>query len=157
MQFTITTPIDAPADVVWELLGRRFVDISEWSDVVRSSRAIGLDEVPPGVAVAPEAPVPGRSTTTRVTLTEVLTDYDEAGRSLTFVAANLPPVIRNVSDRQSVRAVTAASSEVDFEVRVDLAGPVALFAPLLRRRMQHTFGRVQRELKRAAEAAATAG
>ena len=35
MQFTVTTQIDAPADTVWELLGRRFADIAEWSDIAR--------------------------------------------------------------------------------------------------------------------------
>jgi len=147
MNVHLETPIAASADDVWQKLGREFAQIEDWSTVVRTSRAIGTDEVPEGLTVAPEAPVPGRETTTRVTLIEVLTEYSDADRRLTFEGVGLPPIVRRALNTNSVRATGSASSVVVFDVQMDFRGPFGVLAPLMKRRMRKTFGEVQRDLK----------
>lgn len=53
--------IDAPADEVWNVFGRQFAEMDEWSSIVTDSRAMTDEEVPSRVAAAPGAPVPGRA------------------------------------------------------------------------------------------------
>ena len=147
MNVHLEIPIAASADDVWQTLGREFAEIEDWSTVVRTSRAIAADEVPDGMTVAPEAPVPGRETTTRVTLVEVLTEYSDAGRRLTFEGVGLPPIVRRALNTNSVRATGDGSSVVVFDVQMDFRGPFGVLAPLMKRRMNKTFGDVQRDLK----------
>lgn len=156
MYLRLEEAVDAPAEAVWQLLGPQFAEIADWATVVRSSRAIEPSEVPASLTVAPDAPVPGRETTTKITLVEVLTAYSDRNRSLTFEAAGMPRVIRLARDTQSVVATGAATSVVTFEVEIDFVGPFAAFGPIVRRRMAKTFGNVLTDLKRHAEASVEA-
>jgi hypothetical protein len=90
-QLSADLTIDAPADRVWEVIGPGFARIGEWASVIPASReAPGPD----GPARAAGASVAGRVCTTGVRLvprvTETLIAYDQAGRTLTYQAGNLP-------------------------------------------------------------------
>lgn len=147
MNVHLETEIAAPADKAWAVLGTDFAGIDHWSTVVTTSRPIAGDEVPPGLTVAESAPVPGRETKTKVTLIEVLTEFDDAGRSLTFVGVGLPPIVNRAENTQSIVETGQDSSKVVFDVEFDFRGPFRLLSPLMAKRMSATFGDVQKDLK----------
>lgn len=152
----VRTPIDAPPDAVWALVGHRFADIDEWSSTVDRSVAVTVGELD-GAVVASGAPVAGRRTTSRAgTLTEVLVAWDDAGRSFTFDTLGLPRLLRLAQNRTTVEAMPDGGSMVVFDVRIVLHPALALLAPVLRRRMAHTFGQVQDDLRCAVEAGVVA-
>lgn len=148
MQVHLETEIAAPADKAWAVLGSDFAGIDRWSSVVKTSRPIGHDEVPSSVTVARSAPVPGRETKTKVTLTEVLTKFDDDRRSLTFVGTGLPPIVRRAENTQSIVETGPGSSKVVFEVEFDFKGPFGVLGPIMAKRMSSTFGAVQEDLKK---------
>ena len=43
----IKTKVNAPADAVWDILGKQFSNIYKWTTVVEASREISIDEIPP--------------------------------------------------------------------------------------------------------------
>lgn len=153
MDLHLETAIDASADDVWAVLGRDFAGIDSWASFVKTSRAIEMDEVPDHLTVAAEAPVPGRETTTKVTLTEVLTEYSDEDRTLTFDGVGLPPIVSIARNVNSVRPTGDGSSMVSFDVHMGFRGPFAIMAPVMKRRMLKTFGEVQQDLKQHVEAA----
>ena len=152
MHLRLEKRINAPADVVWQLLGREFDAIDEWADFVKTSRPISPDEVPAGLTAAPTAPVPGRETMTKVKLVEVITAYDDAARTLTFHGVGLPPVISVASDEQSVRPDGATASTVAFDITMGFRGPFVVLGPLMKRRMTKQFDGILDDLRRHAEA-----
>jgi hypothetical protein len=87
-EFAVEIVIAAPADRVWDVVGHHFDRIGEWSTAVPASAATAGDG---GFAV------PGRvcRTGTRLApeVTETLTAYDDAGRTLTYEAAGLPAFV----------------------------------------------------------------
>ncbi len=136
MNIVIETEINAPAETVWKILAHQFADIASWSSTVDQSAPIGMDEVPSGMRVAPEAPIPGRETKTKAaTLREILVEYSDADRTLTFLGDGLPKVIPMASDRQTVEAIAADRCRVTFDVTMELRFPVSLFTPLLKKRI----------------------
>lgn len=151
MQLHLETDIAAPADSVWRVLGTQFADIDEWAAFVQTSRPIGLDEVPASIVASPEAPVPGRETTTKVTLKEILTAYSDSDRSLTFLGDGLPPIVKRAQNVQSVRAIGPEASTVSFDVTFDFVGPFAVLSPVMKKRMSKTFAGIQSDLKRHVE------
>lgn len=152
MQVRIETEINAPAETVWNILAHQFGNIADWSPIVKESHVIDATEVPAGYVTAPNAPVPGRSTTTKVaTLKEIITAYHEEKMELTFQGAGLPPIFSFADDKQSVLAIGPDKCVVAFDIRMEPRGPFKLLNPVLKRRFTSTMGGVQRDLKRFAE------
>lgn len=151
MQFHIEKKIDAPAEVVWQALGPEFADIDEWATFVRSSTELAAGDAPPGVTIAPSAPVAGRETTTKATLREFITAYSDDERTLTFDGAGLPPVVRHARNVQSVHDHGDGTSTLVFDVDFEFKGPFKVLEPVMRRRMTATFGSVQEDLRVHAE------
>lgn len=109
--------IDAPADEVWALLGPGFADAADWVNLIDSSRAMTMDEVPAGYTVDPDAPVPGRWTPSKFgDPAEVLVDYSDEDRTLTFWAANLPGILVHSQNTQQVIATGEGTSRVSFDI-----------------------------------------
>lgn len=155
MHLRLEQRIDAPASSVWQVLGPQFADIAEWSTFVKTSRALEPSEVPSSIDVPASAPVGGRETTTKAKLVEVLTAYSDEDHTLTFEGVGLPRIITRASDVQSVVAEGPDASTVVFEIDVDLAGPFAMFGPIVKRRMARTFADLQLDLKRHVESTGT--
>lgn len=147
MQLHLEQEINAPADAVWGVLGGEFADIASWASVVKASRPIDVGEVPASITVASTAPVPGRETTTKATLREILTAYSDEERSLTFEGAGLPKIVRLARNVQSVQETGPSTCKVVFDVQFDFAGPFGFLASPMKRRMTKTFGDVQTDLK----------
>jgi hypothetical protein len=151
MHLRLEQKMHAHPDTVWRALGTEFADISNWSTFVETSRAIDQSEVPSPWIAAPTAPVPGRVTKTKATLTEVLTAYSAENRSLTFYAVGLPRIIRRARDIQTVTDDGDGTCSVSFEIDFDLAGPLEIFGPVVKRRMTKAFAGVLVDLERHAE------
>lgn len=152
MDVHIETQINAPADKVWDILGRRFAEIAQWASVVESSRAAESSEVPTDFEVDPSAPVPGRVTTTRLgTLTEILVKYSDDSREFIFKGANLPPIFSLAQNHSRIVEQGPDQSVVMFDITIEPRSIFKLFSPVLRRRFNATWGGVQRDLKRYAE------
>lgn len=96
MQIIQRTVVDAPADQVWEVLARRFGDISAWASAVSESASVPS---PTGEPV-------GAGRTVRTSfgeLRETLVRYDERGRSLGYRAEGLPFPVAGSTNDWSVR------------------------------------------------------
>lgn len=147
MRVRLERKIDAPAAAAWEVLGPQFTEIDRWASFVKTSRPIERNEVPAGVVAAPTAPVPGRETTTKVKIVEVITAYSDTNRSLTFQGVGLPKIITLVKDDQSVRADSETSCTAIFDVTMNFKGPFAIFGPVMKKRMTKQFGGILDDLK----------
>jgi len=143
MELHIETEINAPAEKVWEILAHQFDDIADWSKTVRESRAIDSDEMPVGFTPASNAPFPGRETVTAVaTLQEIIIDYSEENKELTFAGAGLPSFFVHAKDRQRVIPQSPDKCLLTFDVDIKLRGVFKLMEPILKRRMHSTFSGV---------------
>jgi len=157
----IKTKINAPAGAVWEILGKQFSDISKWTSVVESSKAITIDEIPPNdFSLAENAPTPARQTISvnggrRVTLIEVLTLYSDENRVLKFYGLGLPGFIAFATDKQSVISTGQNECVLVFEVEMRLKGIFKLFKSIAKRRFAKNFKKVQSDLKVYAETGRT--
>jgi len=153
MELHIEREINAPASVVWDLLGAQFADIDAWSSMVDASRTMLEDEVPEGMTIAPTAPVVGRETTSALaTAQEVLVHFSDLHRELTFAVIGLPPFIRRAQNAQRVRPLNANCSLVSFDIEMVPIGPFKLLSPLMRRKLASGMARVLADLAGAAEA-----
>ena len=63
MQVHIETEINAPAEKVWQILAHQFADMADWTTTLSESRVVDSSELPKGLKIASNAPVPARETT----------------------------------------------------------------------------------------------
>ncbi len=148
----VKTRINAPAEKVWETLGKQFDDISIWTSFVDSSKALSPDEIPSGYNVATNAPVPARKTIVKnmartSELIEVVTMYDDDNRELMFYGLGLPRFIAYAGDKQGVIEINENECFVVFNVTVRLKGIFKLFKGKLEKRFAENFQKIQNDLK----------
>jgi len=109
--------VEAPADAVWDLVGRRFDRIGDWATAIPASTAIA--SAPPGTAptrspalTVVDAPVAGRVCQTGVRLlpqvTETIVAYDDAARTLTYQANGLPAFVATARNNWTVTPLDGA-------------------------------------------------
>ena len=152
MQVHIETEINAPAEKVWQILAHQFADMADWTSTLSESRVIEGDEMPAGLKVATNAPIPARETVSSfATAIEVISDYSEEEIQFTFHAANLPAILSEASNTQRVTPKGEDQCLLTFDMNLVLNGIFKIMSPLLSRRFQKTMGGVQRELKLYAE------
>lgn len=148
MDVIVETSIDAPTDVVWDVVAHRFADIAQWLSDIESSRVVQHHELA-GMVPAPEAPVAGRVTVSRVlTATEVLTEYSEEGRRFTFEATGLPKwVVPSMQSTTTVAERQGGGSVLRMHVQIDFSWFFRPLAFVMKRRMTALYGRFGTELK----------
>ncbi|TNE85056.1 MAG: SRPBCC family protein [Deltaproteobacteria bacterium] len=152
MHVHIETEIDAPAQVVWQVLAHEFGTIETWSSTVVSSRALTVDELPDDARVDPAAPVAARQTTSAfVTAREYFTAFDDAGMVFTFAALDLPFFLTRAMNTSRVEALDAGRSRVTFDVDMVLWGPFALGSGLMKARFTKAMRAVHADLKAESE------
>lgn len=149
MQIQLEQHINAPAEKAWQKLGPEFSEISAWANDVTLSRALSADEIPAGIKVANEAPVPGRYTESRVVKArEVLVEYSDSQMMFTFHAVGLPKFISRTSNTTRVVPTDNNSCTVTFDIQIDFKGIAKVFAPIMKKRLSSSGpGKVIRELK----------
>ncbi len=143
--------INAPAEVVWQILGPEFAQISDWANFVKTSVPLTAADAPDDLVLAPAAPFVGRETKTKATLQEFIIAYDADAMTLTFDAVGLPPIVRLGRDVQTVHADGPESSRLTFEIDFDFVGPFAILGSVMRKRMAKSLGSVMDDLKTEAE------
>ena len=151
MDVHIETPINAPAERVWGILAHDFANVAHWAAGVKWSEAATADEAPADFDLAPTAPIPGRTTDAGLVLKEFFTAFDDDGMQFTFRAAGLPRIIRLSQNTSTVVPTGAETSTVVFDIHMELVGPFALLAPVLKRRLAKGLAPVQHDLKVYAE------
>lgn len=120
MRLSDETVVNAPADRVWEVIGRQFEHIDEWASSIASS---GPN---PDAACSIEAPVTGRVCETGLKrfprIEETIVAFDDEGRTLTYSATGLPSFIRSAVNQWSVTAVDDHTSKVRFDASFEVKG-----------------------------------
>ena len=151
MKLHVETEIDAPADKVWEIIAHQFGDIAEWAATVKKSHVVNASKYPE-FKPASTAPVSARETTTAfATAVEIITEYSEEKRCLTFDAANLSPFMSSARNTQRVLAKGSEKSVISFDIQIGLKHIFNVATPLLKSRFNKTMGGLQQELKQFAE------
>jgi hypothetical protein len=127
--------ITAPAEQIWEVIGRRFDRIGDWATAIQHSTALPNAAATTAGSVLPvaravHAPVPGRVCRTGIRLvpqvTEILIAYDDVNRTLTYQASGLPAFVILARNTWTVTAIDAHHSRVSLRARFDTAGPLGL-------------------------------
>ena len=107
-----------PPNGCGEVLGPGFARIGEWASVIPASTAV---PAPGGSAGAVSAPVGGRVCATGIRLlprvTEELTGYDQARRTLTYQAQDLPAFVTLARNTWTVIPVGESRCRVTLEAQ----------------------------------------
>jgi hypothetical protein len=128
--------VDAPADAVWDVIGRRFDRIGDWATAIRASWALrpsmSARTATRSLAAGPDAgaPVAGRICRTGVLLvgqvTETLVAYDAANRTLTYEATGLPAFVTTARNTWTVTALSAGRTQVTLEAQFETRGLIGV-------------------------------
>ncbi|WP_169846739.1 SRPBCC family protein [Rhodococcus marinonascens] len=120
MKLSNKEEIIAPAEAVWDVIGRRFDKIGEWATAVPASAAIS------GSLTVDEAPVAGRICQTGIrvapSVTEAIVAYDDSTRSLTYEAVEKPGFLSVARNRWTVTPVDQRRSTVSYDAVLTTRG-----------------------------------
>jgi hypothetical protein len=134
-ELSIDLTVEAPADAVWDVVGRRFDRIGEWATAIPASEAIAVPTAPsPGAAASNRlpvaAPVAGRVCQTGVRLlpevTERLITYDEVNRTLTYEASGMPAFVTTARNTWTVTPLDRRHTRVRLQAQFDTGGLLGL-------------------------------
>lgn len=150
MRLSSEIMIYAPAERVWEIVGRRFDRIGEWATAIASSRPSGPGDAESGV------PVAGRDCQTGIRIAprvvETILSYDDAGRRLTYEGAGLPTFVTTARNRWQVIAIDAERAHVRLEATLETRGALGRLLRLpLRVQLNREGRRLLQDLKHYAE------
>jgi hypothetical protein len=128
MDFELTSDMDAPAEVVWEVLGEQFGSIAEWTSLLTSSELEG----DLAVGAVRHCRFPPDLFSKRGHFRERLVHFDRDARELAYVALDNPWFMRRAGSRFRITALPDGRTRVT--VRGELAlHPLAIpMAPILR-------------------------
>jgi Polyketide cyclase / dehydrase and lipid transport len=128
-ELSINLVVEAPADSVWDVVGRRFDRIGEWATAIPASVAIPAPTCPSLSASCPAAaaaPVAGRVCETGIRLaprvTEVLLAYDEANRTLTYEASGMPAFVTVARNTWTVTPLDSRHARVSLRAQFETRG-----------------------------------
>lgn len=128
--------VEASADAVWEVVGRRFHQIGEWATAIPASSAIPARAGPPACMSAAlqlrnlpattAAAVAGRVCHVSLRLLpqveERLIAHDEANRTLTYEASGMPAFVTTARNTWSVVPLDQRRSQVRIDAHSDTRG-----------------------------------
>ena len=122
MNFSSHIIINAPAEAVWDIIGRQFDRIGEWATAIPASAAVPEDV--PGQPTVTAAPVAGRVCDTGIRMlphaTEMIIAYSDSDRTLTYQATGMPAYVGVARNRWTITVVDQQRTQAAFE---------AVFAP----------------------------
>jgi len=149
-QFSMQIVVAAPADAVWDLVGRRFDRIGDWATAVPSSSKL------PTVSGTAGAPVAGRVCRTGVrslpVVTETIVAYDEANRTLTYQATGMPAFVVAAGNTWTVTPLGADRTRLRLQARFDTRGLVGRLARwLILARVRRTGRHLAEDLRHMVE------
>ena len=145
MQIRRQIDIDAPPERVWDVLGRRFDQVSRWASSVSHS-SVRTD----GAALK-NAPCSGRVCETDLgPFEESIVEYDEDRQALAYEASGekMPFFVRGLKNRWSLTPSADSGTRVAMLMTADLAFPFNLFmTPLMKLQMGRILTFAVEELK----------
>ena len=145
MKITRTIEIQAPAEAVWEIVGRSFADIGTWATRIQSSQAI---------RPAPGAPPTGRTCAVAIpgvdAVQETLVGYDDAAMTLEYTGSGLPGFVTEARNRWTVEPIGAVC-RVSAEARLTLTGWARAWALPMRIALTREGDRTLEDLRHFAE------
>ena len=134
--------VDAPACAAWGVLGERFGEISEWSDLDRSSLE---GELGVGAKRVCEGPAWGPFPATRAT--EELVAFDPDTMAFTYIGLDgLPWFMPKAQNSWSVVALDAQRCRVTTRAEVELVMWMRPLAPLFRLMIRRPMARLLDQL-----------
>lgn len=148
----VSVDIAAPAEEVWDILGRQFAEIDIWSSTVTESVAVPFEEVPAHVTASTNSKVAGRTTTSKaLEATEILIAYSDSGREFTFQAVKTPGFIVYARNHSTVTELGTGRSRVTFDIDMKLKGVMSVLKGKFKKKLTKAMGQVQQDLKHYAE------
>lgn len=139
-------PIDAPASVVWQTLGERFMHIGEWAAPITASCPIG--DAAPAVGVSRACTVAAFGPMKPGRVVERLTSWRPEALSFEYEAVEgMPAFVEHAVNRWQVVAVDAGRSVVRIHATLTLRGPARLAGCLVKWQLAASGRRVAEELK----------
>ncbi len=129
MRVSSTTPIAAPPEIVWALVGPGFARVGEWATVVTDSHPLGETQ-------ADGSPSTGRACTIAEAgfdqLVEEIVSYEPGDRRLTYRATNgMPAFVDSAINTWSVIERGAGESVFTMDIDVTVSRRARLLAPAL--------------------------
>ncbi len=127
MKFSKQIIVNAPAEKVWEVLGRDFANVGNWATLVSHSEA--NTEAP----VVNNSPVGGRFCNTSLgKISEEFTAYDDQNMSFSFKGVITSIMFNNLINTSKVTAIDDNTSEVTATPNIELTFLGTLMFPLIK-------------------------
>jgi carbon monoxide dehydrogenase subunit G len=127
MKFSKKIVINAPAEQVWNVLGRDFENISKWATLVSNS------EINTEAQVVNNSPVGGRLCNTSIgKISEEFTEYDDHNMSFSFKGVITSIMFTSVISSNKVTAIDENTSEVTATPHIELTFLGTLMSPLIK-------------------------
>jgi len=142
--------IEVPAERVWNVLGERFMDISEWAAPITASCAVGTAE--PGVGATRVCSIVPFGPVRAGIVKERLTHFDRDAMAFQYEAIEgMPRFISEAVNRWSVSRVDERRSLLRIHATLTLRGPMSFLACLVAWQLESGGAKVAEELKYFAE------
>lgn len=154
MRVSTKTPIAAPAQSVWAVVGPGFGSVGEWATVVAESSPLSADR--------PDGSPTGRACTIAEAgfdqLVEEITRYEPHARRLTYRASSgMPSFVDTAINTWSVLETADSESIFTMDIDVTVARRARLLAPALGLYLRWFARRTGRDLKAIVETGAVSG
>lgn len=147
MDLSLEVEIAAPAARVWEVLGERFLHVSEWAAPIASSCAVD-DATRPAVGVTRACTVEAFGPFPPGQVEERLVAFDERARTFTYEAARgLPAFVGRAANTWTVEETGPASCRVTSRAVLELRGPLTVLQWPMACVLRRSGARVAEELK----------
>lgn len=148
----VSVEIDAPADEVWNVIGKQFAEIEKWSSAIISSEAVPFNQVPTGFVASQNSQVAGRKTKSKtLDATEILVEYSDQEQAFTFVTAETPSFIVHGQNHTQVSILSPNQSRVTFDIEMQLKGLPRILKAVFKKKMTKVMTEVQQDLKQYVE------
>src|SRR5262245_9690300 len=114
--------IAAPADRVWDVIGPGFAGIGDWATAIPASRPVASPSPTTPSLDGPAARVCSTGIRLLPEITEAITAYDDAGRTLTYEAAGMPAFVVTARNTWTVEPIDEHACRVRLTAQFDTAG-----------------------------------
>ena len=142
MKFTQQISINAPAEKVWDILGRDFVNVGTWATAVSHS------EVNASIPSVNNSPVGARTCTTSFgKASEEFTAYDDAKRTYSFKGVFESKMFTNVTSSAQVESVNESTSVTKLTPEVELTFLGKLMYPIIKMQLNKSIVQALEDLK----------
>ena len=142
MKFSKQITVNAPAEKVWEVLGRDFANIGVWSTAV--SNSVANDKL----AIVNNSPVGGRYCDTSFgKISEEFTAFDDDKKTFSFKGVFDSKMFTSVINTSGLRTIDENTTEVSFGPNIQLSFIGTLMYPMIRMMLGKAVDVILEDLK----------